>query len=404
MISDKAQRGTLRTWKREDEETCYLVYEDSSSGAQLWGCISGSWFGPLRPHFNGKSRNNICLLQVSSEYKNDDVDIAFDGSYTAAWGHDSEGIFDFLADASNYILADGEKRVEVLRVAEVSDKDAKEIKWGTCGFIATKADGKRKMYRRFEFTCPNYACTSKDPKYMEFPCNIVVQLTAFAESELDTFYSVEEYHDSEKYRCGDEYNNLYAGQCFCSGDFLDDLSNFKGVEFAIIVGTVVEVEEKKNELTGENFYWVLLRTVDDIEIDVVIGDKSLFESCEVGVPKVGGVLYGHFWLSGFLMGEAVHDDDDDDDDDTEYSRSDDVSYNSDDDMEEDEYDGMDTDEKEQPCDLLEEQSHSSDEETEAEDDGEQPDLMINNELFWKGTYLSTMMKNLKTMTIIDDSR
>jgi hypothetical protein len=58
---------------------------------------------------------------------------------------------------------------------------------------------------------------------------------------------------------------------------------------------VLAAEEKINTLTGHAFYWALVDTYGGA-YDVVI-DPSLLP----GVPAVGGVISGSFWLSGRIV-------------------------------------------------------------------------------------------------------
>jgi len=281
----------------QEDELGYCVYSSKSCGAELWGGVKfpGN-IGHFRPHYKGKSKVKVCLLSVE-EWRLDGVDRGFEGVLSVSWNHDSEAAKNFFADKSNYEKTEtGKDKVIFERLALINDEG---ITGGGHGFlIPNKANG---SFQTFEFHCPNYACLPKD---IEIPLTMTIQLTAFAESELETFYSVKDYLDSEKYHKVDEYGNQYASKCFCSGSFINDLPNYKGDEFAIIVGHVVEVEEKTNEITGKSFYWALLRTAEDVEIDVVM-DKELLQNCEAGPPRVGGVVRGHFWLSGQVVDCAV---------------------------------------------------------------------------------------------------
>jgi hypothetical protein len=58
---------------------------------------------------------------------------------------------------------------------------------------------------------------------------------------------------------------------------------------------VLAADEKVNVLTGRAFYWALVETLGGA-YDVVIDSRGLS-----GVPAVGGVLSGSFWLSGRII-------------------------------------------------------------------------------------------------------
>ena len=64
---------------------------------------------------------------------------------------------------------------------------------------------------------------------------------------------------------------------------------------AIFAGHVLAADEKINVLTGRAFYWALVDTFGGA-YDVVI-DSNLLP----GVPEIGGVISGSFWLSGRII-------------------------------------------------------------------------------------------------------
>ncbi len=59
-----------------------------------------------------------------------------------------------------------------------------------------------------------------------------------------------------------------------------------------ICGTVIEAELRRNELSGQEFYWLSVETPIGV-IDVVCDPKWIPES-----PKSGDPISGTFWLSG----------------------------------------------------------------------------------------------------------
>ncbi len=63
----------------------------------------------------------------------------------------------------------------------------------------------------------------------------------------------------------------------------------------IFTGIIKQFEKKRNELTSEEFYWLLVDTLGG-EVDVV-ADIRYFEK----EPVVNGILQGQFWLSGQLI-------------------------------------------------------------------------------------------------------
>jgi hypothetical protein len=63
----------------------------------------------------------------------------------------------------------------------------------------------------------------------------------------------------------------------------------------IFAGVIKEVKKKRNMLTKQEFYWLLVDTLGG-EIDIV-ADARFFER----TPAVKGVVHGSFWLSGRLL-------------------------------------------------------------------------------------------------------
>eukprot|EP00548_Thalassiothrix_antarctica_P002286 CAMPEP_0194138824 /NCGR_PEP_ID=MMETSP0152-20130528/8570_1 /TAXON_ID=1049557 /ORGANISM="Thalassiothrix antarctica, Strain L6-D1" /LENGTH=212 /DNA_ID=CAMNT_0038836425 /DNA_START=468 /DNA_END=1103 /DNA_ORIENTATION=+ len=139
----------------------------------------------------------------------------------------------------------------------------------------------KKGYYSFEFDCPNFGFF---PSSSLLPVVITIQLSAFAR-EMDTYDSEEEY---EIQRLKDASNNNFsmASQFFGSGSFMNEE---KKNTHASMVGQVIQTELRRNELTQQLFYWALVRTAGDMEIDVVIHPDLLKDKKS---PKVGGIIKG----------------------------------------------------------------------------------------------------------------
>lgn len=67
---------------------------------------------------------------------------------------------------------------------------------------------------------------------------------------------------------------------------------------ALLVGGVVEAEERRNTVTGVAFWWALVETIGGT-FDVVIDPELLQHP-----PQAGNVLSGWFWLSGRVRSSA----------------------------------------------------------------------------------------------------
>jgi hypothetical protein len=130
---------------------------------------------------------------------------------------------------------------------------------------------------------------------IDFPQNADIQLAGFAH-ELSVYSSENEFAE---HQTGEV---KWATQSFIpSGLFYSDEGKEPEVPQAtgILTGTIKEFERKKNELTGEAFYWLLVDTLGG-EIDVV-ADLRFFDR----EPQRGGVIQGVFWLSGRLLNPPI---------------------------------------------------------------------------------------------------
>jgi len=139
----------------------------------------------------------------------------------------------------------------------------------------------------FVFDAPDYRLREA----LSLPAVTEVQIAAFAH-EIAAFETVAAYEASQT---GDL---KFGSQSFIpSGLFtLGGESTAPPKAAALFAGHVRAADEKINVLTGQAFYWALVETLGGT-YDVVI-DASLLP----GVPAVGGVISGSFWLSGRIVG------------------------------------------------------------------------------------------------------
>jgi len=284
----------------DDDECKYVVYP-SKSGGQLWGTLHERiYFGGFVPHFEGKSRIKMCIMTTKPDpCVKDDGTVCkgiLDGSLMGVPDEDGEAL-DFLYD-SNYVTMGG---IRLYLMVAKTDKGLIRA-----GYGFANPDSMRHFFS-FEFACPNFAFLNR---HTSFPVAVTIQLSAFAR-EIRTFDSVGEYElkqqqsKKQKTKKKKHYDNNIpdsdhegiethiASKFFGSECYPENKNN----RCACIVGHVVDAELRRNELTQQPFYWALIRTAEDMEIDVVIHPRL----CSIKPPQIGGVIQGYFYLSGLLL-------------------------------------------------------------------------------------------------------
>ena len=296
---DNCKKILLRNDQNDDEDATCLVLHDAKSGAQLWGTIlpSSRVFSGCIPHFLGKSRVKLCFVQGSnSKLWNPEVQKASVAPFGTILC-----TFDPNGDALKFLQNDEECKTQgCVTIADFSaiSPGKGAISYGK-GFMIPES---MSMYHVFHFHCHNLIFKGSPGKN---PCSAVVQLSGFANEEIFCYDSLEDYGSCSRWNNVpremlsrlekvNENDLRFASQFFGTNTDKNEDTH------AVIFGHVVETEVKTNEITGETFVWALLRISRDTEIDVVFR-KSLLESQGSLMPKVGGVVYGHFWLSGVIM-------------------------------------------------------------------------------------------------------
>jgi hypothetical protein len=218
-------------------EGAYSIYTDSS-GAELYSQFNNKneCIG-ANPHFNGKSRRTVCLTNTV-ERRESELDGAFH-----CWASPSEannpdsGLYPFVFDSPDFKI-----------IGEI-----------------------------------------------EFPKNFDIQMAAFA-LELSIYASEKEYDDSQS------SEPKFATQSFIPNglfSFEDKKDTDPPKALGVFTGIIKEFELKRNDLTDEEFYWLLVDTLGG-EVDVV-ADIRFFEKD----PMVKGIVQGQFWLSGRLINPPI---------------------------------------------------------------------------------------------------
>jgi hypothetical protein len=128
---------------------------------------------------------------------------------------------------------------------------------------------------------------------LSFPSEHSVQVTAFAR-DFHVFDSVESYYARQE---ADEKSgfNMAAQSFIPTGLFkAEDQTPQPPKALAVLSGKVRQAQSLENSFTGQPFHHLLIETFGG-NFDVV-ADAQLWPE----LPPLGGVVNGHFWLSGKL--------------------------------------------------------------------------------------------------------
>ena len=139
----------------------------------------------------------------------------------------------------------------------------------------------------FVFDVPDFRVV---PEFA-FPQTVEIQLTAFASNDFQIFADEQEYDQNQEGELKYAAKSFVPTGLFSFGENEEiDLNVVRPI--AMFTGEIKAFELKRNELSGEKFYWFLVETLGG-ETDVVADIKLV--STE---PKIGGIVKGQFWLSG----------------------------------------------------------------------------------------------------------
>ena len=278
-----------------NESDCrYILYESDSTGGQLWGALQNdNSFGGFIPHFRGKSRIKMTIIASRPEFVTSDFDnIFWEGDLLGVPDRDG-GALEFLLE-SDYSEKDGLPTEEVMIMDESDHDEANFIGYGFGG-----DPDRTETAIFFPFACPNFGCFYH--RYLP-PARVTIQLAGLAES-VTTFDSIEEYELYKKMERQQEDDDvLFSSQFFGTGPLLKSDEGRKTTTHAWLVGHIVETELRVSKLTGQSFYWALVKTGAGMEIDVVI-HPGLLKQSSSEPPIVGGVFEGYCYLSGLLIEE-----------------------------------------------------------------------------------------------------
>lgn len=136
----------------------------------------------------------------------------------------------------------------------------------------------------FVFDCPE----ARRFERFGLPLLAEVQLAAFA-------HEIEVFDSPEAHAAAQAEEPRFASQSFIPLG-LFELQGDSPASLALLTGHVLRSQRRVNGLTGQPFCWIEVETYA-ATLDVVVDPTLLGQE-----PRPGGVISGHFWLSGQLDG------------------------------------------------------------------------------------------------------
>ncbi len=183
----------------------------------------------------------------------------------------------------------GSSRRRVL-LQEAIERDSSELDGGFQALANPTGKDFTSSDHPFVFDVPDFRAVF--PKSLPKSCEI--QLSAFASNDLRFFESEDEFFATLPLESKLSTTSFIAtGLAALKETEETDLTLARPI--ANFAGEIKEFELLTNGLTDESFYSFLVET-DGGEIDVVADSKLISDE-----PKRGGILHGHFWLSGRLI-------------------------------------------------------------------------------------------------------
>jgi len=147
----------------------------------------------------------------------------------------------------------------------------------------------------FVFDVPDFRMN----EISQFPHVCEIQLTAFASNDFVIFADEKSYDENQTSEPKYSSKSFVPVGLFAleADDEAIDLSAVRPI--ATFAGEIKEFELKTNQLSGNKFYWFLVDTFGG-EVDIV-ADVKLIQI----EPQIGGIVSGHFWLSGKIFGSLT---------------------------------------------------------------------------------------------------
>ncbi len=197
-------------------------------------------------------------------------------------------------DADNSLVGmnphfSGESAVRVGLNGRVVRSDGTSLDGAFQGWADPTGDDPESGCYPFVFDSPDFQLHQD----LRFPAIVKAQVAAFAQ-EVSFFPSPDAYAASQTGEV------KFASESFIPSGLFSPAGERTEppAARAVFTGRILKTETRENELTGRRFWWALVETYGGT-FDVII-DPELLER----TPKVGGVLFGGFWLSGRLLGRG----------------------------------------------------------------------------------------------------
>ena len=179
---------------------------------------------------------------------------------------------------------DGTSR-RFVRLTEAIERDSSELDGGFYAVANPSQENDAGDYR-FVFDAPDFRVY----KELRLPAGREIQLTAFASNDFKIYENERAFLDAQTDGLKSSAKSFTASGLFAANENNDAPPR----PIAIFSGEIKAFELRTNELSKENFYWLLVETLGG-EVDVVADPKLIAVE-----PQIGGIIAGQFWLSGRL--------------------------------------------------------------------------------------------------------
>ena len=180
------------------------------------------------------------------------------------------------------------KSRRAVNLARMIERDSSELDGG---FYAWANPAGEKGEYPFVFDVPDFRTVEAG----DLPRPAEIQLTAFASNDFKI------YENDDDYQAAQQSELKYASKMFVPTGLFSFDEKDQSVDLSVVrpvgmfAGEIREAETKRNELSGENFYWLLIETLGGA-VDVVVDPKYVASE-----PSPGGIVSGQFWLSGKIL-------------------------------------------------------------------------------------------------------